>query len=99
MQRIDHHAISIHRLSVTRHARLRLDERFPEQQKVVVDVCRDFYHKHAGFIGNACYKYRRGNLVAIVKAGRLITVYPHKAEPVSQLTESKHEYGIGYREP
>ncbi len=64
--------------TVSRHARERLSERFPGKELLIEDLCRGFYRKHEAFLRNTTYKYRRGNLVGVLRGGRLITVYPAK---------------------
>ncbi len=74
----DNMTVETSRFFVTRHARQRLGERFPGLEREVISLCQSFYAKHAQFLRGAPYVYRRGNLVAVIAAGILITVYPHK---------------------
>ncbi len=66
------------RLFITRHARLRLQERFPGQELEVIRRCNRFYRDLSEFAGSSLFRYRSDNLIAVIAHRRLVTVFPPK---------------------
>ncbi|MES9900835.1 MAG: hypothetical protein ABW148_17705 [Sedimenticola sp.] len=66
-------------LFITRHARLRLHQRFPDREQEVVQRCKKLYSDIRGSIGISVIHYKSDNLVAVIAYNRLVTVYKIKA--------------------